>query len=482
MAEPIEADYTQQFLLPPALEDWVPADHPARFVREVVEAMDVEAMGFTMPKCQEGRPPYGTKLLLKLWLCGYLLRVRTSRKLEAACREQLSLLWLAGLEQPDHNSLWRFWQRNQGAMREVFRQTVHLAVRSGCVGLVLQAVDGTKVAAACSNRTGWTQAQLKKLQARLDEAVDEVQLQVAKENAPEETAGYRLPAGLTARAALREQVQAGLAQLAEEKRGHYHPSEPEARRMKVGGEKRFAYNAQAVTDAKAGIIVAEDVTREETDVGQLAPMISAAQANVGVAASTTETLADRGYGAGADLQQAHVAGLKVLVPPAQGKPAKDNPYAATRFHYDATARTVTCPLGRTLEREGASTKHGHPMERYRCHHHDCPVRAQCSRDPKGRHLDVYAHTPIVQAMRAQLAQPEVAARHRRRAPIAERIFAGIKQHDGFRRFTQRGLAAARAQWAMVCAAANLRVLHRRWQTVRHPAPAPAAPAAALAAA
>lgn len=464
MPTPIAPDYTEQFLLPPALEDWVPADHPARFIREFVEQLDLPALGFATPACTDGRPPYAPSLLLKIWLYGYLQRIRATRKLELACREHLSLLWLTGLIQPDHNSLWRFWRTNQTALRAVFKQTVQVAVRTGCVGLALQALDGTKLAAAGSSHTGWTKAHMEKLLAALDEALATTELAILRENADADaTPGYRLPAGLTERQTLRDEITTGLAQLAADNRHHYHPVEPEARRMKTGQGNRYGYNAQAVTDAQAGIITAADVTRQETDTGQLAPMIAQSHDNLGVAALATETLADTGYGAGADLQQATAAQMPILVPPVEGTPSKDKPYAAQHFHYDPTARTVTCPQQRTLDHEGGTTRDGRPVERYRCHHRDCPVRAQCTRDPKGRHLDVHPHTPVVQALRARLRDPVEQARYRRRAGIAEPCFARIKQHDGFRRFTVWGLEAVRTQWAVICATANLRVLYARWK-------------------
>ena len=135
MAQPIAPDYGQQFLFPPALEDWVPVDHPARFLREFVDQLDLTALGFGLPVAVEGRPPYAPSLLLKIWLHGYFHRIRSTRKLETACREQLSLLWLTGLIQPDHNSLWRFWRDHKKALRTLFKQTVQLALQTGCVGL-----------------------------------------------------------------------------------------------------------------------------------------------------------------------------------------------------------------------------------------------------------------------------------------------------------------------------------------------------------
>jgi transposase len=467
MGKLIAADYEQTFLLPPSLEEWVPADHPARFIREFVEQLDLEQLGFVMPQGEQGRPAYAPDLLLKIWLYGYFQRIRSTRKLEMACREHLSLLWLTTLIQPDHNSLWRFWKNNREPLRTVFKQTVQVAARSGCVGFVLQALDGTKIAAACSHYTGWSKEHMEKLLAALDEALATNELQVETQNAEQnETEGYRLPAGLSERRTLRDQIKAGLEQLAADGRKHYHPKEAEARRMGKGGENRYAYNAQAVTDQKSGILTACETTREETDHGQLVPLIEQARENLGVAATAVETLADTGYGAGADLERAAERGLAVLVPPAEGAPPKATRYPSRDFNYDKATRTVTCPQSRQLDYEGTVTRDGRPVERYRCHHRDCPVRAQCTQDPKGRQITVHTHTAAVQTMRARLSEPAAAARFARRGQLAELTFARIKQHDGFRRWTVWGLEAVRTQWALVCAVANLRILYQRWRRIK----------------
>jgi hypothetical protein len=236
--------------------------------------------------------------------------------------------------------------------------------------------------------------------------------------------------------------------------------------MKVGSTNRFAYNAQAVADAQEGVIVACEVSRQETDAGQLVPMIGQARENLGVIAPGPVTVADTGYGAGADLLAAAEAGVKVLAPPAEGKPAHENPYAAQHFHYDPQQQTVTCPQGRRLDHEGHTTKKGQRVERYRCHCRDCPMRAACSGDPKGRQIEIWPHTAEVQAMRAQLKTPEVWACWNQRGAIIERRFGQIKQHDGFRRWTVWGLEAVKTQWALLCATLNLRVLYRRWRQER----------------
>lgn len=465
MSHLIAPDYGQQFLFPPALEDWVPGDHPVRFLREFVDQLELPALHFVMPAAVEGRPPYAPSLLLKIWLYGYYHRIRATRRLEAACREVLPLLWLCGLLTPDHNSLWRFWRDNKKALREVFKQSVQLAVRTGAVGLAVQALDGTKIQAAASGATGWNKAQMEKLLAALDAALDDTELKIIAENADLAPAapGVNLPAGLAERKALREEIKAGLAQLAADGRAHYHPVEPEARRMQLRGQNRFAYNAQAVADEKAGVIVACEVTRHENDLGQLAPMTRQAQENLGVAARQTLTVADKGYGAGADVAAAAEQALNVLVSPAEGTPARDNPYAAQHFTYDASTHTVTCPRGHPLDHEGRTTKKGMVAERFRCHCRDCPVRADCTRDPKGRQIEVWPHTAAVQALRGRLKEKAARAALGQRGAIIERRFGQIKQHDGFRRWTVWGLESVRTQWSMICTALNLRVLYARWQ-------------------
>ena len=112
MSLEIRPNYEKTFLFPPRLEEFVPADHPARFLREFVESLDLEELGFTKRTAVEGRPSYSSDLMLKIWLYGYFMGIRSSRKLEKACMENLGLLWLTGMIYPDHNSIWRFFKSN----------------------------------------------------------------------------------------------------------------------------------------------------------------------------------------------------------------------------------------------------------------------------------------------------------------------------------------------------------------------------------
>jgi transposase len=458
MAQPIAPDYGQQFLFPPALEDWVPPDHPARFIREFVDQLDLAKLGFTMPSASEGRPAYAPGLLLKIWLYGYHHRLRSTRKLEAACREQLGLLWLTGMIAPDHNSLWRFWRDNKQGLRQLFKQSVRLAVQAGLVGLVLQAVDGTKIQAVACAHTGWTKEQMGKLLAALEAQMDQADKQLEQEGPSEEGTGYGLPARLQERQALRATVQAGLEQLEREGRSHYHPKEPEARRMKCEGKRPFAYNAQAVVDQSRGVVVAVEVTVEEDDSHQLVGMVEQAQQNTGVGRPVL-TVADGSYGSGAQVAEAAARSLNVLVRPQEGGRRKPHGYSARHFRYAPEAGTVTCPQNQRLDFSTEAKQKGQWVKKYRCRIKGCPAAPLC-KDSRGRRvIEIWPHSAAVQAMRERLARPEARAQWSQRGRIIERHFGHLKQHEGFRRWTARGVENVRTQWALINLVSNLRVLH-----------------------
>jgi transposase len=459
MAKPIAPDYGQQFLLPPALEDWVDATHPVRFIREFVDQQDLGKLGFVMPQASEGRPPYAPSLLLKIWLYGYVHRIRSVRKLEVACREQIGLVWLTARIAPDHNSLWRFWRDNKAALRRLYQQSVQLAVRAGLVGLALQAVDGTKIQALASAHSGWSKKQMEELLVALDRELNETEKELDQEVPAGPEGGYRLPEKLTDKEALREAVKAGLAQLEADGRQHYHPKEPEARRMKCEGKRPFAYNAQAVIDEQHGVVVAAEVSVEEVDSGELVGMVEQAKENTGVAVLT---VADGSYGSGAQLAQAAARQFEVLAFPQEGTCRKAEGYRAKDFYYDPQRPGVLCPQKQWLSYQGTAKREGQAVERYRCHIRDCPVSHLC-KDHRGRRIiEIWPHTPAVQAMRQRLRNQEALQVLRRRGAIIERHFGHLKQHDGFRRWTVRGRENVRTQWALLNLTMNLRVLARQW--------------------
>ncbi len=169
-----DMDREQMWLLPPSLDELLSQDHPARFVAEFVDALNKEdwsELGVDIEGDSMGAPAYHPRALLSVWLYGFMTGVRSCRKLEVACRDQIPYLWLTGWQHPDHNTLWRFYKEHRQSMRRLFERTVQTAVVMELVDLAVQAVDGTKVASNASVNSSYDQEGLRRLLDRLENAI-----------------------------------------------------------------------------------------------------------------------------------------------------------------------------------------------------------------------------------------------------------------------------------------------------------------------
>jgi transposase len=460
----LRAEYQQVHLLPPAVEDWLPAGHPARFVREFVETLKLGAMGFEEPNAEEGGVCYAPELLLSVWLYGYWRKVRSTRRLEEACVNDLGFIWLSGTHRPDHNALWRFWQANRPALKALFRRTVRVAMKAGLVEMVTQAIDGTKIMAACSHWGKNDAAHHQHTLAKLDQVIAELEEQIAAVP-PEGPRAAELKLDLQSETGLRAKVRAAAAAIEAEESKHIHPQEPEARRMKTPGRNHFAYNGQVATDAAHSVITAAEVVQDANDHGQLAPMMKAALETTTQA--PRETLADAGYSSAAQIAAAQALGSTLYLPlarPVQNAEAK--PYHESNFRFVAERDLVVCPQGRELKfHRERPAQTGHLAGRvYRgggaCA--GCPVRRACTKDRHGRSILITPERAHVQAHRAHMARPESEAIASRRGSIVERVFGQIKGHWGFTRWTVKGLENVRAQWSLLCSTWNLTRLYQHW--------------------
>ena len=251
---------------------------------------------------------------------------------------------------------------------------------------------------------------------------------------------------------------------------HAHPLEPDAARMGCDGRNRFAYNAQAVVDTRAQIIVATDLVNQAADAAQLAPMLEEAASvreQIGADAKPA-TLADGGYASGAQLEAAARAGHEVLTPLPSACKDDTDPYHAAHFRHDPERKVVTCPQGRELPLQRVRQRGGHRLEVYRSAQvcKDCPVREHCTSDRHGRTIDIGPGHARIEALRERWRRPGTAEYYQLRSATVEPVFAQVKQQMGFRRWTLRGLENVRVQWAMLCTSWNLQVIYRRWREGR----------------
>ena len=291
----------QMWMLPPTLDELLPLDHPARFVAEFVDALDREGwaeLGVDVEGDPLGAPAYHPRALLSVWLYGFMTGVRSCRKLEAACRDQIPYLWLTGWQHPDHNTLWRFYKGHRQAMRKLFERTVRTAVTMKLVDLAVQAVDGTKVVANASVNRSYDAEGLRRLLERLESAISDLE---AQNEAGEGAAAAHLPEELADKEVLREQVRQAMADLASQQRHkRINLTDRDARLMKGRQGIVAGYNAQAMVspvDTDGGgtgmLVTAVDVVDAANDNALLVPMVEQAEETTGTRAQMT--LADAGY-------------------------------------------------------------------------------------------------------------------------------------------------------------------------------------------
>lgn len=467
MGRQIRADYDQMLMFPASVGDWVTQEHPARFIRDFVDALDLEEMGFVIHDTEVGRPSYAADLLLKVWLYGYMNRIRSSRGLERGCKESMGLIWLTGMNAPDHSSIWRFWRDNKKLMREIFKKTVHVTVRSDLIGLALHAIDGTKIAATSSRDGVKNREDLNKLLQTLDQRIDAGMEEVECAEKREE-GEYRLAGAMADEDKRKEAIVKALDELGNSKRKVIHPSEPDARFMKTRRSMELAYNGQVVADQKSGMIVVQDVVMDEADNGQLVPMLDHVKEMLGTVAQ--ENVADSGYYSSSQIGLAEERQYEILTNPRPSETTPErsqeaNPYHPSRFAYDEERKCCICPHGHVLPYLQRKVKGANKNEfiRFRCRDYkDCPHRWECSSSKHGRMIEISVHYKEIERQRGKRQDPEKKQLLRRRKVIVEPVFAWIKQHLDFRRWTVTGISKVRAQWDLVCTALNLKKLYTHW--------------------
>jgi hypothetical protein len=173
---------------------------------------------------------------------------------------------------------------------------------------------------------------------------------------------------------------------------------------------------------------------------------------------------DGGYFSGEQLDEAERRGYDVLVPIRQDNSTKQG-FAKADFKYDRELDVFICPQGKVLEfshEEKPSKTERNPRCWYRCSEKDCPVRDKCTKDKRGRTVKRTPYDDAIERQKAQQQDPANRILMKLRKEIVEHPFGIIKAIDGFGRFTVRGLAAANAQWALVCSAYNLRKMYAFW--------------------
>jgi len=274
----------QVWLLPPTLEELIPDDHPARFVAALVDSLNNDVwqkLGIRPEGDPLGAPAYHPRALLSVWLYGFMTGTRSSRKLEAACRDQVTYLWLTGWQHPDHNTLWRFYKEHREEMRHLFKLTVKTAMNMNLIDLAVQAIDGTRIAGNASRDRTYDAKGLQRLLERTEAVIQELE---QENEAGNESAPPHLPEKLRDAQNLRQEVKVAIEKLMEEDKKHINLTDADANLMKSRQGMVAGYNLQAVVSpllvpeaGKAGMLITAAVAvQDAADNNQLITMMKRA--------------------------------------------------------------------------------------------------------------------------------------------------------------------------------------------------------------
>ena len=416
----------QDLLLPPSLRQWLPENHLAYCVSDVVDQLDLSAIESVYEEEDRGQPPYHPRMMVKILVYSYCVGVFSTRRMEKRLVEDVAFRVLAAGNEPDFRTLADFRKNHLKALEELFQQVLRLALEVGALKLGRVALDGSKVKANASKHKAMSYGRMEETEKRLRKEVRELLKQAEAVDEEEdkrygrERQGEELPEELQRRetriARIREAKKA-LEERAREKaesekkddqeakpepKAQYNFTDPESRILKGSDAFVQGYNTQVAVEPALQLIVGQRVTQAANDKQQMVPLIEVVQEQSGQ--KPEEVLADSGYCSEENLK-----------------------YLAKRRMEGFVA----------TEKQ----KHGERNER-------------CKRGPLPKGAS------RVERMKRKLQTKVGAAVYASRKYIVEPVFGQIKQARGFRQFLLRGLEKVRGEWALVCMTHNLLKFHK----------------------
>ena len=345
----------QVTLFPEAIEDYITADNAVRFIDAFVSKLDLNELGFQRAEPNEtGRPAYDPGDLLRLYLYGYLNRVRSSRLLERETKVNIEVMWLLGKLTPDFKTIADFRRDNLKALKQVCREFTLLCRKLGLFGGQLVAVDGSKFKAVNGRRRNFNAQRLKKAMHLLDEKINGYlkSLDAADRNDPDPDTSPPSAADLRAKIATLQERKAKYQSLSDELKAsgakQVSVTDKDARSMIVHfNSTDVCYNVQTAVDEKHQLIVEHEVTNDPTDHAHLAEMAVRAKETLGE--EQLEVVADMGYYDGAEVRQCAQAGITTYIPkPITSVNQKRGLFTKQDFRYDETKDCYRCPAGSIL--------------------------------------------------------------------------------------------------------------------------------------
>ncbi|MCJ7450010.1 MAG: IS1182 family transposase [Bacteroidales bacterium] len=447
-------------LFPVSLDRSIDPDNEVRIIDLFVESLSIKDYGFRTDFTENGRPAYHPTDLLKLFIYGYLNKLRSSRDLEKECGRNIEVMWLLKCLKPDHNTISNFRRDNPKAIKKVFRTTVQIARHFDLIGGKLIAGDSTKLRAHNSKKNNYNQAKIDRHVSYIDNKLEEYTKALAENDGDNR---HQIEDEINKQQERKDNYKNIEKQLKESGENQISISDPDSRQLMLRNNiTEVAYNVQTTVDAKHNIPIDYKVTNQN-DSKAMGNMVQRAKSILGTNEFTV--LYDKGFHTGSELKTAQELGVETIVA-IPGVPstsqAPNHDYNYEHFIYDKEADIHTCPQGQILTTNGSwykeKTSSGNIIlfRQYKTRAcKSCQARSQCTRSRNGRVINRNEYAEYYERNHINILEKEHL--YKRRQAIVEHPYGTLKRQWGFSYIlTKTGIGRASSDTGFMFIAYNLR--------------------------
>jgi transposase len=464
-----EYSQSQGLLLPPSLDEFVPENHEARIINDVVDTIDLWPL---LAKYEGGgAPAYHPAMMLKVIIYAYSQKIYSSRSIAQELKTDTAFMFLSGLQSPDFRTICLFRAEHADVLPDLFVEVVRLCASLGMVGLGHIAFDGTKLKANASVRQTRDRDGLEKEIRRIKEQMSQMIQASAKIDELEDQLypdgdGSEIAEELRKKEYRLKKLQEAKEVLEREKLEKVNVTEPDSRLMKDSrGVIQPSHNGQIAVDDKERVIVAADVSQNATDHAEFKPMVEQVERNLG--ALPDKGTADAGYSSYDNLEYAEGKKLDMYMPDnfleaLDEKEEGEKRYHKSNFRYDEVRDSYICPEGKELKRWAEQKREGKPpLILYRgesCS--QCPVRERCTTG-EARTVSRDGREPLLEAMRQKLRTEEGKRVYAKRGYTVEPVFGEMKWDSRKPSLSLRGSVKVRGEFLLMCLVHNVKKIVRK---------------------
>lgn len=452
--------------LPPSIDEYVDENNPVRAIDIYVDTLDLEELDFTNAggSLTRGNPAYDPRALLKLYLWGYLNRMRSSRRLEKEVYRNLEVIWLLEGLRPSYKTIADFRKDNAKALKAVNKDFIMVCRELGLFGGELVGIDSAFMEGDASKASVHTKKKMEKALARIEADINRYWQELEQgdtEEAGMEGEKGELKGKLAELENRQQTIQTQLEILDASGETQLSTTDGDARLLSKKTDKgpTVGFSVQIAVDDKNRLLAAMEVVNDGNDAHQLVPLAKMAKENLGV--DEIEAAADGSYYTQQGIKECEDNGITpyVAIPDKSKAIREQGRFERADFHYDADTDTYTCPGGQPMEYRGRQNKEGKEMRKYAgkastCN--ECPLREQClpAKTPY-RQVTRWEHEEVVERHQARMAE-RGKEYMRKRAGLAEHPFGTMKVWFGWTHFLVRGFDKVRGEMNLLMLCYNFK--------------------------